>query len=114
MVLTRLDIPHALSIVSRYMATPGKKHWQTVKWILRYLNSTEKYGLLYERSEGRSSGLWGYVDSDFAGEYDRRRSLTWYLFMLNGCIISWKASFQHVVALSTTEAEYTATTLSKR
>ena len=30
--------------------------------------------------------------------------------MLNGCLISWKASLQHVVALSTTEAEYTAAT----
>ena len=28
--------------------------------------------------------------------------------MLNGCLISWKASLQHVVALSTTEVEYTA------
>lgn len=28
--------------------------------------------------------------------------------MFNGCLIDWKASLQHVVALSTTEAEYTA------
>ena len=35
-VLTRPNISHALSIVSRYMATPGKEHCQAVKWILRY------------------------------------------------------------------------------
>ncbi|KAH9782190.1 Integrase catalytic domain-containing protein [Citrus sinensis] len=110
MVLTRPDISYALSIVSRYMATPGKEHWQAVKWILRYLSGTDRIGLLYGRSEGRCGGLWGYVDSDFTGDNDRGRSLTGYLFMLNGCIISWKASLQHVVALSTTEAEYTATT----
>ena len=88
MVLTRPDISYALSIVSRYMATSGKEHWQAVKWILRYLSGTDKLGLLYERSEGRCGGLWGYVDSNFARDNDRRRSLTGYLFMLNGCIIS--------------------------
>lgn len=28
--------------------------------------------------------------------------------MLNGCMINWKATLQHVVALSTTEAKFTA------
>ncbi|KAH9779745.1 hypothetical protein KPL71_007826 [Citrus sinensis] len=35
-------------------------------------------------------------------------SLTGFLFTLNNCTISWKVSLQSVVALSTTEAEYTA------
>lgn len=30
--------------------------------------------------------------------------------MYNGCLVNWKATLQHVVALSTTEAEYTAAT----
>ena len=30
--------------------------------------------------------------------------------MYKGCLINWKATLQHVVALSTTEAEYTAAT----
>ncbi|KAH9786526.1 hypothetical protein KPL71_010287 [Citrus sinensis] len=55
MVLTRPDISHAVSVVSRYMASPGKEHWKR-------------------------------------GEMDT------------------KANLQHVVALSTTEAEFTAAT----
>lgn len=47
MVLTRLDISHALIIVCIYMTTPGKEHWQAFKWILRSLNDTQKYRLLY-------------------------------------------------------------------
>ena len=47
MVLTRLDISHALIIVSRYMTTLGKEHQQAFKWILRSLNDTHKYRLLY-------------------------------------------------------------------
>lgn len=47
MVLTRLEISHALIIVSRYLTTLGKEHWQAFKWILRSLNDTHKYRLLY-------------------------------------------------------------------
>ncbi|KAG8481449.1 hypothetical protein CXB51_026307 [Gossypium anomalum] len=53
--------------------------------------------------------LW-YVDADFAGDLDRRRSLTGYVFTIEGCAISWKATLQTTVALSTTEAEYMAIT----
>nr|GEX10023.1 zinc finger, CCHC-type [Tanacetum cinerariifolium] len=35
MVCTRPDIAYAVSIVSRYLANPGKSHWEAVKWILK-------------------------------------------------------------------------------
>ncbi|KAH9648352.1 hypothetical protein KPL70_025549 [Citrus sinensis] len=108
MVLTRLDISYALSVVSKYMVSPGKEHWRVVKWVLRYLSGTLNQGLVYRKSGIKSEGISGFVDSDFAGDLDRRRSLIGYLYMLNGCLINWKASLQHVVALSTTEAGYTA------
>jgi len=53
-------------------------------------------------------GLTGYVDSDFAADLDKRRSLTGYVFTIGGCAVSWRATLQPVVALSTTEAEYMA------
>ncbi|OAE25191.1 hypothetical protein AXG93_925s1020 [Marchantia polymorpha subsp. ruderalis] len=53
--------------------------------------------------------LKGYVDADFAGDLDKRRSLTGYVFTLFGCALSWKAHLQPIVALSTTDAEYIAT-----
>ncbi|KAH9649108.1 Integrase catalytic domain-containing protein [Citrus sinensis] len=59
---------------------------------------------------GKIAGLYGYVDSDYAGDLDKRRSLTGYMFFLDGCLVNWKASLQQVVALSTTKAEYTAAT----
>nr|CAD1824769.1 unnamed protein product [Ananas comosus var. bracteatus] len=52
----------------------------------------------------------GYVDSDFASDLNRRRSLLSYVFSIGGCAVSWKASLQPIVALSTTEAEYIAMT----
>ena len=50
------------------------------------------------------------VDSDFAGDLDKRRSLTRYVFHIEGCAISWKVTFQITIVLSTTEAEYMAIT----
>ena len=37
MVCSRPDLSYAMSLVSRYMANPGKEHWNAVKWIFRYL-----------------------------------------------------------------------------
>ena len=110
MVLTRLDIAHAISDVNRYMVSLGMEHWRVVKWVMRYLNGTLKWGLVYGRDRGNEDGLWGYIDSYYIRDLDRRRSLTRYVFVLNGCVVNWKASLQHVVALSTTEAEYTDAT----
>ncbi|KAL5557135.1 hypothetical protein UlMin_039371 [Ulmus minor] len=85
-------------------------HWEAVKWIFRYVKGASDVGLLYKRCESASAKLVGYVDADFAGDLDKRRSLTGYVFTLFGCTVSWKAQLQPVVALSTTEAEYIAAT----
>ena len=105
MVCTRPDIAYAVSVVSRYMANPGKQHWQAVKWILRYLRGTTNTCLEFG---GSKEGVNGYVDADFAGDLDRRRSTTGYVFTLGDTSISWKSVLQATVALSTTEAEYMA------
>ena len=39
----------------------------------------------------------GYLDSDFAGDLDKRKSISGYMFMLNICIISWKVSLDPVI-----------------
>ena len=52
----------------------------------------------------------GYVDSDYAGDLDSRKSTTGYVFRFAGGPICWKSTLQDVVALSTTEAKYMAMT----
>jgi hypothetical protein len=108
MVCTRPDIAHAVSVVSRFMAQPGKEHWQAVKRIFRYLRGTADVGLIYG---GDSRCLVaGYSDSDYAADVDGRRSMTGYVYTLGGSVVSWKATLQPTVTLSTTEAEYMALT----
>eukprot|EP01018_Ginkgo_biloba_P030830 Gb_14961 [translate_table: standard] len=54
--------------------------------------------------------ILGYVDYDWVGDVDRRRSTNGYVFRLFGGAVSWMSKRQAVVALSTTEAKYMATT----
>uniref|UniRef100_A0A2N9I8F7 Integrase catalytic domain-containing protein n=1 Tax=Fagus sylvatica TaxID=28930 RepID=A0A2N9I8F7_FAGSY len=96
-----------VSTVSRYMANPGREHWNAVKWIFRYLKGTAEHGILFSRQPGTNSVV-GYVDADYAGEVDDRRSTTGYVFTLSGGPICWKSTLQSIVAMSTTEAEYMA------
>ena len=50
------------------------------------------------------------MDSDWAGDIDRRRSTSGYVFTMFGGAISWMSKRQPVVALSTTEAKYMVAT----
>lgn len=61
---------------------------------------------MYGAKRGPEVNVKGYVNANYAGDLDKMRSLTGYLFILNHCTINWKASLQSVVALSTTKAEY--------
>lgn len=110
MVCTRPDLAYAVSMVSRYMHNPGKVHWDAVKWIFRYLKGSSDLGLVFDRSKATSHDVVGFVDSDYGGDLDRRRSLSGYIFNLCSSAISWKSSLQSIAALSTTEAEYIAAT----
>ena len=105
MVCTRPDIAHAVGVVSRFLSNPGKKHWEAVKWILRYLKGTSNSSLCFG---GADPVLEGYTDSDMAGDPDGRKSTSGYLYTFAGGAVSWQSRLQKCVALSTTEAEYIA------
>eukprot|EP00253_Pinus_taeda_P027130 PITA_27130 len=112
MVCTRPDIAHAVGVLSRFMSKPGKEHWTAVKRVFRYLRGTSDYGLCYQGRPGldRVLDIRGFVDADWAGDLDQRRSTSGYVFNLFGGAVSWMSKKQSVVALSTTEAEYMAAT----
>ncbi|CAH9103829.1 unnamed protein product [Cuscuta epithymum] len=108
MLCTRPDLAFAVSILSRFMSDPRIKHWTAMKYTLRYLSGTKNLGLKYFNAD--LCDLKGFVDSDYAGCKDSRKSTTSWFFTWAGNCISWKSQLQSVVALSTTEAEYIAAT----
>ena len=85
MICTRLDITQAVGAVSRYMANSGGEHWIIVKRIMRYIKGTLDVALCYGGSEFT---IRGYVDSDFAGDLDKRKSTISYVFTLARAAVS--------------------------
>jgi len=60
-----------------------------------YLRGTYNEGITYcDPGEERRNKLTGWVDSDFAADPDTRKSMTGYLFSLNGAAVSWRSSRQ--------------------
>ncbi|CAM8991050.1 unnamed protein product [Rhodiola kirilowii] len=94
------------------MSQPGKAHWNAIKWVLRYVKGSLDKGLMFGTTnmDNNSDIITGYVDSDFAGCIDTRKSQKGYVFNVYGTAVSWKAGLQPVVTLSKTEAEFVAVT----
>ena len=72
---------------------------------MRYLKGSSDTCLCFT---GASLKLQGYVDADFAGDIDSRKSTTGFVFILGGTAISWASNLQKIVTMSTTDAKYVA------
>ncbi|CAL9006850.1 unnamed protein product [Prunus brigantina] len=101
---TRPDIMFAASLLARFMHNPTKKHMGTAKRVLRYIQGTIDFGIIFEK--GKETTLIGYCDSDWAGSEDDMRSTSGYAFTMGSGVFSWASIKQNTVALSTAEAEY--------
>ena len=51
-----------------------------MKWILRHVKGTADKGLVFDRNKAGTCDVTGFVDSDYAGDLDRRRSISGYIF----------------------------------
>ncbi|GKB76585.1 retrovirus-related pol polyprotein from transposon TNT 1-94 [Tanacetum coccineum] len=71
MVYMSPDIAYAVNVVSRYLANPGKNHWEAVKWILKYLRGTANVGLVYGTARGNHVEVTGFVDLDYVKDPDK-------------------------------------------
>ena len=81
---TRPDISFAVSELSRFVSAPAVAHMKAVKHLLRYLKGTMALGIVYSKTGGGGpiNVLAPYVDADWAGDPDSRRSTTGYVILL--------------------------------
>jgi len=80
--------------------------------VLCYLRGTWNQTILYSRDcHTNPNFLWGWVDTDWVGDTDTRRSHTRYILMMNGGPNSLKSRRQDNVSLSTSEAEFVSASL---
>jgi len=107
--MTRPDLAWEYSELSKHAQFPGKNHILAAEHVLSYLRGTWNQTICYSRdSHENSNVLWGWVDADWAGDTDTRRSHAGYILMMNGGPISWKNQRQDNVSLSTYRVEFVA------
>lgn len=99
---------HSVSLVSRYMHQLTMHRLCAVKRLLCYVEGTTRFGPLYQHT--KEFKLYGFTDSDWGGLVDDRKSTSGWIFSLRSAAIAWSLKKQEITALSSTEAEYIATT----
>jgi hypothetical protein len=107
-VISRPDIATAVNLLARYVESPKPEHWQGVKRVFRYLKGTPRLGLIFDFRGVTHLQPIVFVDSDWAGDLDGRKSTSGVLVVLNNTPIVWRSTLQRTVATSVTEAEYVA------
>jgi hypothetical protein len=116
---TRPDIAHAVQQVAQFCANPGKKHWDAIKYLYRYLNGTKNHGIEYCGNSQLLHAYFGqaptntptaamFADSDWANDPEKRKSVGGYAFMMYGGAVDYNCKKFTDTPLSTTEAEWYA------
>ena len=81
MTCTRADVAYSLGVMSICQSDPGEAHWKVVKTILKYLRNTKDQWLIYGEPDLK---LMGYTDSSFQSDRDDSKSVSRFVFILNG------------------------------
>jgi hypothetical protein len=118
-IATRMEIAHAVQVLTRHMQTPEHQHQQLLERVFRYLAGTKGIGLLFGTG-GKDTGITvtGYSDADFVNvksDFDTNgepitdgkqgASTTGWITKINNDVINWSSKKQSVIALSSCEAE---------
>ena len=103
---TRPDIAAAVSMLGKFASQPCMRHWNAMKYLLRYLKGTADYGLKFTKNSGSVLKAWS--DADWARDQDKRRSRSGIVLTIGGNPVCWTSKLQPSVAVSTAEAEFYA------
>jgi hypothetical protein len=106
LTLTRSDIAFSVNKVCQFLHAPITEHWLAVKRILRYLKAYARLGLKICKST--SCLVSAFLDADWAGCLDDRRSTWGFAVYIGSNLVSWNAKKQATVSRSSIESEYKA------
>ena len=102
-IISRPDVAYAVGVLVQFIQNPGNVHWEALKRIIVYLQSTKDVWLTFGGCS--STTVQGFCDADW-GTSPHRHSISRYLFHMGNGAVSWSSKKQHITALSSTEAEY--------
>ena len=136
--VSRPDIAYTVGVLSRHSATPGQQHMEAAINLVNYLFNSQDLYIQYTRSvqgndpqvfekdwsqrksieerlqagkpEGAPHSPDLFIDADYAGDANTRRSTSGMVVMMNGGPISWSSRLQKLCAQSSAESEIYAVT----
>lgn len=97
-IVTRRHISVAVNLLSQRNENPRLKDWESVKIVIRYLKTTNKYKLVFSSSQ--NPVLRVYADANWTNNPVHRKSTTGHLFMLVNNPICWFSRRKPAIALS--------------
>lgn len=100
---TKLDIIYTILAISWYAANLVKVYFRVFKRIFKQFKGIKSLALIFS---GNLNPLEGYLDLDWADNYDIRKSTSRLVFNFRSGVISWSLKRQQTVALFSTEVEY--------
>jgi Reverse transcriptase (RNA-dependent DNA polymerase) len=105
---SRPDIANSVRELSKVADGATEMHWKALLRVIKYVLSTENHGLKIKPTLTESFYMEGISDSEYAGDKDNRISVYGYVLYFCGAPIAWKSKAGKSVTLSSTEAEYVA------
>ncbi|KAE9001680.1 hypothetical protein PR002_g17848 [Phytophthora rubi] len=105
---SRPDITNAVRTLGKFLTCYTKEHFVLAKRVLRYLQGTREFGLVWYKPDSPAMQLVAYADADLGNEKHDRRSITGYVLQLNGCTFAYKSRKQSIVTDDTCSAEFVA------
>ena len=103
----RPDLAVAARIASQHMSEPYEGTVQFIKRVIRYLKGKPRLANKVPFHDGDTK-LSAWVDSDWAGDQESRRSTSGGFIQVGGCTVSHWSKTQSNIALSSGEAELNA------
>ena len=114
-ITTRPDISYYAMWLGQHNSKPTRTHFLAAKHVLHYLSGTASLALRFGSPLALlPDTIAGYIqnvgcsDADWASDAVDRKSISGYSFFFEGSLVSWSATKQKSIALSSTEAEYYA------
>jgi len=105
---TQPYISFAISKLAQFLVNPAQTHLDAALRVLHYLKGTKKWTL---NLVGDVASMAGFMDSDWGGDRDDRKSISTYISHMGNGAISWKTKTRTSVAPQSIEAKFSTTTL---
>ena len=111
MTSIRPDIAFAVGKLSPYTSNPSKFHWHAIHQVFKYLKKTQNYGL---SCSSNPLVIEGYLDASWITNKEDYASISGWVYLLGGGIVSWASKKQTCVTNFTMIAKFVTLSIASK